>query len=84
MDPSKQDSLTGKSELPASESKSQEIVTSNTMGPEANSDGVSQLRGDSRVSPASADSIPWKRLRPLELIFVWSLRNLNGGNLQRV
>ena len=37
---------------------------------------------DSRVLPASTRSVPWKRLRPLERVFAWTLRNLHGGNLQ--
>ena len=82
MDPSKQDSLIGNSQRLASKSKSPEIVQSNTSWLEAKLDQVSPLGGNSRVLPVSAKSVPWKRLRPLERFFAWTLRNLHGGTLQ--
>ena len=54
MDLSKQDSLTRNSQRLASESKSPEIVQSNTTGPEAKFDQVSPLGGNSRVLPVCA------------------------------
>ena len=82
MDPSKQDSITGNNQRLASESKSPEVVRSNTTWTEAKFNRVSPLGGDSRVLAVSAKSVPWKSLRPLERFFAWTLRNLHGGNLQ--
>ncbi|MEE2988815.1 MAG: cyclopropane-fatty-acyl-phospholipid synthase family protein [Verrucomicrobiota bacterium] len=82
MDPSKQDSLTGTSQHLATKFQSNEIVPSKTPGMEAKFDRASPLGGDSRVLPASAKSVPWKRLRLLERFFVWTLRNLHGGTLE--
>ena len=82
MDPSKKDSLTRNSQLLASEFQSPEIASSNTKGSEAKFERVSLIGDDSIVLPASVKSVPWKRLRPLERVFTWTLRNLHGGALQ--
>ena len=82
MDPSKKDSLTRNSQLLASEFQSPEIAPSNTKGSEAKFERVSLIGDDSIVLPASVKSVPWKRLRPLERVFTWTLRNLHGGALQ--
>ena len=82
MDPSKKDSLTRNSQLLASEFQSPEIALSNTKGSEAKFERVSLIGDDSTVLPASVNSVPWKRLRPLERVFTWTLRNLHGGALQ--
>lgn len=82
MDPSKQDSLTGNSQLLAGEFQSPEIAPSNSKWSEAKFEQVSPIGDDSTVLPTSAKCVPWKRLRPLERVFTWTLRNLHGGALQ--
>ena len=82
MDPSKQDSLIGNSQLPASDFQSSEIASSNATGSEAKIERFSSLLGITRLLPASVENVPWKRLRPLERLFAWTLRNIRGGALQ--
>ena len=79
---SKQDSLTRNSQLLASEFKPPKLFSQILRGRKAKFDQVSPLGGNSRVLPVCAKGVPWKRLRPLERFFAWTLRNLHGGTLQ--
>ena len=82
MDPTRQDSLSRDSKRLASKFQPSGNVPLNTLESEAKFEEVSPPGGESRVLPASARSVPWKRLRPLERVFAWTLRNLHGGYLQ--